>query len=166
MRAGRILKDFKWFTGIPTIGTNGWRCSQSPLGGRLETTLVDLYFHHYFLFCQTPVQAQQLSPSRTRSWLCFPPVTTTRTTRRRTPTKIYQNEVYYRLGIWNIDLTHKIKTSPSIPGLVTHHPKDSHPSNSTVQSKSDKELTLFSPVTTRRTRTRIKPTKILMKERC
>ena len=24
--------------------------------------------------------------------------------------KIYQNEVYYRLGIWYLDLIHKIKT--------------------------------------------------------
>ena len=26
------------------------------------------------------------------------------------PFKIYQKEVYYRLGIWHLDLTHKIKT--------------------------------------------------------
>ena len=24
--------------------------------------------------------------------------------------KIYQNEMYYRLGIWHLDLIHKIKT--------------------------------------------------------
>ena len=30
------------------IGTSGRRCSRSPLGGRLATTLVDRYFHHYF----------------------------------------------------------------------------------------------------------------------
>ena len=74
-----------------------------------------------------PVQVK-----RTRSWLCFPPVTTrrttrTRTTRTRTLTKIYQKEVYFRLGIWNIDLTHKIMTSPTIPGMVTHHPKVGYP---------------------------------------
>ena len=86
---------------------------------------------------QTQVQAQQLSPSQTRSWLCFLPVTTTRTT--RTPTKIYQNEVYYRLGIWNINLTHKTKTSPTIPWMLTHRPKDSHLSNST------RSLTLAQP---------------------
>ena len=32
-----------------SIGTSGWRCSRSPLGGRLATTIVDRYFHHYFL---------------------------------------------------------------------------------------------------------------------
>ena len=32
------------------IGTSGRRCSRSPLGGRLATTLVDRYFHHYFPF--------------------------------------------------------------------------------------------------------------------
>ena len=30
------------------IGTSGRRCSRSPLGGRLATTLVDRYFHHSF----------------------------------------------------------------------------------------------------------------------
>ena len=32
------------------IGTSGRRCSQSPLGGQLATSLVDRYFHHYFFF--------------------------------------------------------------------------------------------------------------------
>ena len=27
-----------------------------------------------------------------------------------TPTKIYQKKMYYRLEIWQLDLTHKIKT--------------------------------------------------------
>ena len=36
-------------------------------------------------------------------------------------------EVYYRLEIWYIDLTHKIKTSATISGIVTHYPKDGHP---------------------------------------
>ena len=27
------------------------------------------------------------------------------------PSQIYQREVYYRLGIWHINITHKIKTS-------------------------------------------------------
>ena len=62
----------------------------------------------------------------TRSWLCFPPVTTRTTRTRTTLTKIYQNEVYYRLGIWNINFSHKIKTSTTIPRMVTHHPKDGH----------------------------------------
>ena len=32
------------------IGTSGWRCSRSPLGGWLATTFVDRYFHRYFVF--------------------------------------------------------------------------------------------------------------------
>ena len=40
---------------------------------------------------------------RTRSWLCFPLIL-------RTPTKIYRKEVCYRLVIWHLELTHKIKT--------------------------------------------------------
>ena len=48
----------------------------------------------------------------------------------------HQKEVYYRLRIWHLDLTHKTKTrpddnlygwSPTIPRMVTHHPKDGHP---------------------------------------
>ena len=52
------------------------------------------------------------------------------------PFKIYQKEVYYRLEIWNLALTHKIKTrcsaagqppspgwSPTIRRMVTHHQK-------------------------------------------
>ena len=53
------------------------------------------------------------------------------------PSKTYQKEVYYRLEIWHMDLTHKIKTmlsaidgqppspggSPTIPRKVTHNPK-------------------------------------------
>ena len=54
------------------------------------------------------------------------------------PSKIYQKEEYYRLEIWQLDLTHKIKTvkyhgwsatilrmvrSPNMPRMVTHHPK-------------------------------------------
>ena len=53
------------------------------------------------------------------------------------PSKIYQKELYYRLEIWHLDLTHKIKTrlnaidghptfqgwSPTIPRKVTHNPK-------------------------------------------
>ena len=44
-------------------------------------------------YCQTPVQSPdfRLGP---RSWLCFPPVTTTTKTRRRTPTKISLKGVY------------------------------------------------------------------------
>ena len=50
------------------------------------------------------------------------------------PSKIYPMEEYYRLEIWNLDLTHKIKTRGStmdflvkIPRMVTHLPKDGHP---------------------------------------
>ena len=39
---------------------------------------------------------------------------------------LYQKEVHYWLDIWNIDLTHKIKTSPNILGMVTHHPMNGH----------------------------------------
>ena len=82
--------------------------------------------------------------SQTWSWLCFTHVTT------RTPTKIYQKEVYYRLEIWHRDLTHKIKTrwstmdgqppflgwSPTIPWMVTHHPKSTR-RKSTTDMKFD-----------------------------
>ena len=54
---GDIKVHFKFkniFVGesIPSItfGTSARRCSRSPLGGRLATTLVDRYFHHYFTF--------------------------------------------------------------------------------------------------------------------
>ena len=45
-----------------------------------------------------------------------------------------QKEVYYRLGIWHLDLTHKLRPgdncqswSPAIPRMVTNQPKDGHP---------------------------------------
>ena len=59
----------------------------------------------------------QSSPSRTKSWLCFPPVSSTRTT--RTPTKIHQNKVFYRLGILSKDLTHKFFSE--VPGCSLLH---------------------------------------------
>ena len=116
-----------------------WQCS----------TIVSKASLKWQCYCQTPVQAHQVSPSRTRSWLCFPPVTTrtrTRTkTTRTTLTKIYQNEVCYKLRIWNIDLTPKLRPQPpslgwsiTIPRLVNHSPKD-QPSNST------RSLTLVQP---------------------
>ena len=50
------------------------------------------------------------------------------------PYKIYQKEVYYRCGIWHLDLTHKIKTgniyqrwSATILWMVRNHPKDGFP---------------------------------------
>ena len=48
----------------------------------------------------------------------FPP---SQITTRANPTKIYQKEVYYRLGIWNIDLNHKTNNR-----LFTGHPQDGH----------------------------------------
>ena len=40
-----------------TFGKSGWHCNRSPFGGRLATTLVDRYFHHYFLhFPFSPLQ--------------------------------------------------------------------------------------------------------------
>ena len=53
------------------------------------------------------------------------------------PFEIYQKDLYYRLEIWHLDLTHKIKTrlnaidgqppspgwSQTIPRMVTNHPK-------------------------------------------
>ena len=47
-----------------TIGTSGRRCSQSQLGGRLATTLVDRYFHHYFPFHSIFSIFSIFSPSR------------------------------------------------------------------------------------------------------
>ena len=41
--------------------------------------------------------------------------------------KIYQTEVYYRLGIWHLDLIHKIKTQWQLPWMVSHYPHDGHP---------------------------------------
>ena len=38
--------------------------------------------------------------------------------------KIYQNEVYYRHGIWHLDLLHKIKTRWQLSWMVIHHPKE------------------------------------------
>ena len=49
------------------------------------------------------------------------------------PFKIYQKEVYYKLKIWHLGLTQKLKlvevqmVSPiSRMTMVTHHPKDGH----------------------------------------
>ena len=51
-------------------------------------------------------------------------------------------EVYYRLRILNLDLTHKtdpidncLEWSPNIPRMVTHQPKDGHsPEGSVLQT--------------------------------
>ena len=54
---------------------------------------------------------------------------------------IHQKEVCYKLGIWLLDLTHKNKTrpgdncqewSPTIPRMVTPHPKDGHPPEGSI----------------------------------
>ena len=39
----------------------------------------------------------------------------------------HQKEVYYRLGIWHLDLTHKTMTRWQLPWMVTYHPLDGHP---------------------------------------
>ena len=48
-------------------------------------------------------------------------------------------EVYYRLRILNLDLTHKtnpidncLEWSPNIPRMVTHQPKDGHPTEGSI----------------------------------
>ena len=51
------------------------------------------YFHN----CQTSVPDQQSRPSQVGNELTLFPVTTTT---GASPTKIYQEEVHYRLGIW------------------------------------------------------------------
>ena len=33
------------------FGTSSWHYSRLPLGGRMATTIVDRYFHHYPFFC-------------------------------------------------------------------------------------------------------------------
>ena len=52
------------------------------------------------------------------------------------PTKIYQKAVYYKHGIWHLQLTHTIKTRWQLSWIVTHHPwrvnyhpnpRDGHP---------------------------------------
>ena len=44
-------------------------------------------------------------------------VPSTRTTRRRTPTNIFQKGVYYKSEIWHIDFTYNLKTSPKTVSL-------------------------------------------------
>ena len=41
--------------------------------------------------------------------------------------KTYHNEMYYRLGIWHIDLIHKIKIRWQLPWLVSCYPQDGPP---------------------------------------
>ena len=41
--------------------------------------------------------------------------------------KIYLKEYYYKLGIWHLDLIHKIKTSRQLLWVVSHHHQVRHP---------------------------------------
>ena len=69
-------------------------------------------------------------------WL-FPRMVTRHPKDGHPPSKTYQKEVYYRLEIWHMDLTHKIKTHypkypPTFPRIttervVTHDLKHNHP---------------------------------------
>ena len=38
----------------------------------------------------------------------------------------HQKEVYYRLGIKHLDLTHKSKTRRQLSLIFTYHPQDGH----------------------------------------
>ena len=39
----------------------------------------------------------------------------------------FWKEIYNRLGIWHLDLTHKTKPRWQLPGMVTYHQGDGHP---------------------------------------
>ena len=57
------------------------------------------------------------------------------------PFKIYQKEVYYRLEIWHLALTHK--SNPGEVRMVSPHPQDGHPPSqgwSTTIKINQKEL--------------------------
>ena len=43
------------------------------------------------------------------------------------PSKIYQKELYYKLEIWHLDLTHKIKTGWQLLWMVSHHHQNGNP---------------------------------------
>ena len=84
------------------------------------------------------------------------------------PSKIYHKEVYYRLWIWHIDLTHKIKTrwsvmdgQPPSPGwsatiqrMVTHHPMDGHPPSKIYQKEVCYRLEIWHKDLTQNIKTR------------
>ena len=78
--------------------------------------LITFYFGAQILLSNSSPSSTAQSKSDKELTLFSPVRTTTRrrTRTRRTPTKIYQNKVYYRLGIWNKDLTHRIKTAHTI----------------------------------------------------
>ena len=56
-------------------------------------------------------------------------------------------EVYYRLEILHLDLTHKNKTSWQLPGRVTYHPGDGHPPTQAWSLKIRMHTTEFVPKT-------------------
>ena len=41
--------------------------------------------------------------------------------------EIYQNDVYYRHGIWHLDLIFKFKTRWQLPWMFSHYSQDGHP---------------------------------------
>ena len=43
------------------------------------------------------------------------------------PSKIYQKELYYKLQIWHLDLTHKSKTRWQLLWMVSYHHQDGYP---------------------------------------
>ena len=61
------------------------------------------------------------------------------------PFKIYQKEVYYRLEIWHLDLTHKIKKGEV--RMVSHHLKDGYPPSkgwsTTIQRMVNHHLKIY-----------------------
>ena len=81
-------------------------------------------------FCQTPVQSDSpLQVRRTRSWLCFPPVTTTTNNpHQNLPENVLQTwKLATRLNSQNYDQVRCHGWSTTIPRMVTHQPKDGHP---------------------------------------
>ena len=70
-------------------------------------------------FCRTPVLGLGLgvdfgfakNGQSPRNRMAEPPQPMEEPPQQEPSPKIYQNEMYYRLGIWYIDLTHKTNTS-------------------------------------------------------
>ena len=103
--------------------TASWSCPQL---GTAQLSLFSFFFFSIFRFLSNSSPSPfHSSPSQTDKELTlFSPC---HNNKKNSPTKIYHKEVHYRLEIWHIDSTHKIKTLATIPRMVTHHPKDSHP---------------------------------------
>ena len=51
------------------------------------------------------------------------------------PFKIYQKEVYYRIEIWHMDLTHKNKKTGEVQ-MVSPHLRDGHPTSQNLPEVS------------------------------